>query len=173
MKLGVLADTHDRLERTQRAVDILIAAGANTLIHCGDLTGWDIVEACSVLPFCFVFGNHDADTVPDLRQAADDFGATCLEWGGEVTLSGSRIAIVHGHLTSDLRPLLESSPEFLFSGHSHEARDWQNGPTRRVNPGAIHRAREFSVALVDLATAKVRFLPVPRQAALPPNSARR
>lgn len=162
MKLGVLADTHDRLERTQRAVEMLVAAGAETLLHCGDLTGPDIVEACSVLPFYFVFGNHDADTVPDLKQAAEDFGATCLGWGGEVTLSGTRIGLVHGHLTSDLRPLLESSPEFIFSGHSHMARDWQDESTRRVNPGALHRAKEFSVALVDLDSDDVRFLTVPR-----------
>ena len=162
MKLGVLADTQDRLERTQRAVEILVAAGAETLFHCGDLTGRHIVEACSVLPFYFVFDNHDADTVPDLKQAAGDFGATCLEWGGEVTLSGTRIGLVHGHLTSDLRPVLESSPKFLFSGHSHMARDWQDGSTRRVNPGALHRAKELSVALVDLESKEVRFLTVPR-----------
>ena len=49
------------------------------------------------------FGNHDADTVPYLKAAAEDHGAVCLGWGGEITLAGRRLAVVHGHLTFDLR----------------------------------------------------------------------
>ena len=49
MILGILSDTHDRLARTERAVAALVAAGADALIHCGDLTGPDIVHACAEL----------------------------------------------------------------------------------------------------------------------------
>lgn len=162
MKIGLRADTHDRLERTRRAVDILLEAGSDVLIHCGDLTGPAIVEACSVRHFYFVFGNHDADTVPDLVNAATEFGANCLAWGGTITLAETEIGVVHGHLTPDIRLLLEASPSYLFSGHSHQARDWKQGRIRRINPRALHRARDFSAAVVDLETDDVQFLPVPR-----------
>lgn len=159
-RIGIIADTHSRVERTRGAVRLLQAAGADLLIHCGDLMNADIVAECAVLPFYFVFGNNDCDSVPELQSAADKYGATCLGWGREVTITTKRIAVVHGHLTSDLRPLRESSPDYLLSGHSHIAGDWFEGTTRRINPGALFRASEFSVALLDLETDELQFLKI-------------
>ena len=51
---------------------------------------------------------------------------------------------------------------FPLSGHSHRAREWTDGPVRRLNPGALVRARPFTVALLDLAAGAVQFLEVPR-----------
>ncbi len=160
MKLGILSDTHDEISRTKKAVGMLQAEGAEVLVHCGDLTNGEIVAACSVLEFYFTLGNHDADMVPELHQAAETHRATCLEWGGEITLAGKRIAVVHGHLTFDLRPLLDAQPEYLFSGHSHTAGESFHGPTRRINPGALHRADKFTVAVLDLITEELGFLTV-------------
>ncbi|HLQ46703.1 MAG TPA: metallophosphoesterase family protein [Planctomycetaceae bacterium] len=163
MKIGIISDTHDRLLRTRFAVQLLKSQGAELLVHCGDFIGSEILIECSVLPLYFVFGNNDCDTVPYLRQTATDLGATCLGWGGEFTVQQTRLAVVHGHLTSDLRPLLKSQPQYLFSGHSHNRGDWHEGPTRRINPGALHRAEEFTVALLDLDTNALKFLPIPKQ----------
>jgi predicted phosphodiesterase len=111
MRLGILADTHDELERTRLAIRLLRDAGAEALIHCGDLTGPPIVAACSVLPCWFVFGNHDADSAPALRAAADEYGAVCLGWGGTVQLAGKWVGVAHGHMTSDLRRVLSVQPD--------------------------------------------------------------
>jgi uncharacterized protein len=162
MLLGILSDTHDRLARTRVAVDMLRAEGAEVLIHCGDVTWRDVVPICAVLPCYYVFGNNDSDTVPALRKAIQESGGVCLEWGGEVTLAGKRIAVVHGHMRGDVRRMLAARPDYLLSGHSHIAADWRDGPTRRINPGALHRATAFSVALLDLKTDALRFLPVSR-----------
>lgn len=161
MQIGILSDTHNRLDRAQNAVDLLCEQGAEILVHCGDLATPDIVAACAVLPFYFVFGNHDSDT-DALKSAAEEHGATCLEWAGEFTAAGKRIAVTHGHLTSDLRPLLDSRPHYLLSGHSHTPRDWREGSTRRINPGALFRASEFTVALLDVRADRVQFLTVGR-----------
>lgn len=161
MLIGILSDTHDHLERTHVAVKILRDAGCEALFHCGDLAGPRIVEECAVLPFYFAFGNHDADMTHYLESAAKFVGAHCLGWGGEVTLAGKRIAVVHGHITADLRPLLDAKPDYLFSGHTHESRDWLEGPTRRINPGALFRADQYSVAILNLATDELRFLVIP------------
>ena len=160
MRLGILSDTHDQLDRTKLAIRMLQELGAEVLAHCGDLTGPEIVAACAVMPCYFVFGNHDSDRVPDLRRAAADTGAICLGWGAEISLAGKRIALAHGHMHTDIRCLLVTQPDFLFSGHSHIAADSREGPTRRINPGALHDAETFTVALVDLATDEVQFLSV-------------
>lgn len=161
MRIGILSDTHDQVGRTLTAVEMLIAEGAEVLIHCGDLTGSEIVYACDQRPLYFVFGNND-DNFPALRRAAADVRATCLEWGGEFTLAGKRIAVTHGHLNRELRRLLEGKPDYLLVGHSHQAMDRREGSARWINPGALHRAAHFTVALLDLATDKLKFLPVPR-----------
>lgn len=160
MQLGILSDTHDELERTRRAIQLLRDEGAEALIHCGDLSSPPIVAACAVLPCWFVFGNHDADNVPALQQAAAMSGVVCLGWAGEVELDGQLIAVAHGHMSYDIRRALARRPHYLLSGHSHSAGDRREGLVRRINPGALFEADAFTVALLDLQTEELRFLTI-------------
>lgn len=162
MKIGILSDSHNHLERTERAVAMLQEAGAEALFHCGDLATPEIVSACAVLPFYFTFGNHDADSVPQLEQATREQDVHCLRWGGEVKLAQRRIALVHGHISRDLKPLLAAEPDYLLTGHSHQPHDFHEGTTRRINPGALFRAKVFTVATLDLATDDLQWIEVPR-----------
>ncbi|MFO0795903.1 MAG: metallophosphoesterase family protein [Gemmataceae bacterium] len=161
MRLGILSDTHDEFDRTRVAVEILRTAGAEALIHCGDLTGVPVLAACAVLPCWFVFGNHDSDATPWLRQAATDLGVECLGWGGVVEIEGSRVGVCHGHLTSDLRHVLADRPDYLLTGHTHFAFDRTESGVRRINPGALHRADLFTAALLDTETGEARTITVP------------
>jgi uncharacterized protein len=163
MRLGILSDTHDKLERTELAIEMLRRAGAEALIHCGDLTSPAIVVALAVLPSWFVFGNNDSDMVPHLERAAAESGVVCLHWGGVIELAGKRIGVVHGHMSADLRRVLAAAPDYLLSGHSHIASDTVVGSVRRINPGALHRAEEFTVALLEIESGELQFLSVPRQ----------
>lgn len=159
MLIGIISDTHNHEVRTQSAVDTLRNEGVDALVHCGDLFSPAIVEICAVIqPFYFVFGNHDADMTAELSKAADAHGATCLNWGGEFTVDDKRIAVAHGHLSMDLRPLLAAEPDYLLSGHSHSPHDFKEGSTRRINPGALFRASEFSFAILDTMADDLRFV---------------
>ena len=163
MRIGILADTHGALPQTRVAVTMLRDAGAEALIHCGDLNTEEIVESCSVLPLYFVFGNHDSDMVGRLRTAAQKYNAVCLEWGGEIELAGRRIAVTHGHLKSEREPLQEAGPDFLLTGHTHQSASWHEDGIHRINPGALFRAKEYSVAVLDLPSGGLEFLHVPKQ----------
>lgn len=163
MRIGIISDTHDELQRAQFAVKLLRDEGAEVLFHCGDLIEPDMVSVCSIMPCYFVFGNNDCDSVQAIRSEISlTSGAVCLEWAGEVTVGGKRIAMTHGHLHKDLKRLLAAEPDYLFSGHSHQTDDCRHGVTRRINPGALHRARTYSVALLNLEDDELRFLNVPR-----------
>jgi len=159
-RLGILSDTHNEVTRTRLGVQLLRDAGAEALVHCGDLASPPIVEALAVLPAWFVFGNHDADMVPALQRAAAEFGPVCLGWGGVVDLGGKRVGVAHGHMTTDVPRVLAEQPEFLLSGHSHFPRDVVVGGVRRINPGALHRADEFTVAVLELAFGELQLLRV-------------
>ena len=160
MRLGILSDTHDELVRTRLAVQMLCDAGAEALVHCGDLASPPIVQAIAALPAWFVFGNHDSDVVPALQRAAAEFGPVCLGWGGVIELGGRRVGVAHGHMTTDVRRVLAEQPEFLLSGHSHFPSDAVVGSVRRINPGALHRADEFTVAVLELASGELQVLRV-------------
>lgn len=160
MLIGILSDTHDELDRARRAVALLSARGADVLIHCGDLVEPEMLAACAVRPLYFVFGNNDADVVPRLRATAKFLKATCLEWGDTIELAGKHVAVTHGHMAVDRRRLSRPTPDYFLSGHSHVPLDLREGACRFINPGALHRADEYTVALLNLATDELEFLRV-------------
>jgi putative phosphoesterase len=157
MLIGILSDTHDQVARTRRAVSMLTAAGAESLIHCGDLTIPDVVDEFAGVPTSFVFGNCDYDQA-DLRRAMKRIGAECLELGGLITRGDRRIAVTHGHSHAEFRRLAALEPDYLFSGHTHHRRDDREGKTRFINPGALYRASSWTVALLDLAADDLKTL---------------
>jgi uncharacterized protein len=162
MKLGILSDTHNQRERCEQAVVLLQAAGVDALIHCGDFTDTEILEQCAVLPCSFVLGNNDFGTSHFLKDTAEEVNANFLGWGGVVTLAKKTIAVTHGHLAGELHRLLAMQPDYLLTGHTHVAEDRREGTTRCINPGALHRSREFTVAVLDLATDRLDWIDVPR-----------
>lgn len=161
MRIGILSDTHDQAARTRSAVAILLAAGAEALIHCGDVTTPDVVGEVVGAPAYFVFGNCDYD-LDALRLAMRRTGAKCLERGGVIELGGRRIAVAHGDSSRDYAQLSAEAPDYFFSGHTHQRRDVREGLTRHINPGALYRAQAFTVGLLDLATDDYKSLAVPR-----------
>lgn len=159
MKVGILSDTHDQVRRTAGAVALLAAEGAEVLIHCGDLTTPDVVHACSNLPCHYVLGNNDFE-VDAIQRAIEATGGTFLGHSGEVQLDGRRLAVTHGHLSREFRRLVRARPDYILFGHTHDALNERDGPTRQINPGALHRARLWTVALLDLDADRVEFLTV-------------
>lgn len=159
MRIGILSDTHNRVQRTKLAVQLLIAEGVQALIHCGDLTNCEVVEECSALPCYYVFGNNDFDE-SELSRSMTLGGGVCLGKGGEFTLAGRRIAVTHGDSTQEIRRLAALEPDYLMFGHTHVRADEKHGPTRYINPGALHRAPTWTVARLDLDSDELRHLDV-------------
>ena len=159
MKIGILSDTHDQVERTSLAVSTLIGAGAEVLVHCGDITRPPVVLECVGVPCYLVFGNNDYDQ-DALGRSIRGVGAVSLGRGGMIELDGRRVAVTHGDSSREVRRLLGLDPDYLLFGHSHVATDDRQGATRWINPGALHRADAYSVALLDLRADLLEFLPI-------------
>src|SRR5262249_11065388 len=139
MKVGIISDTHNQVERLVRALALLRSAGANTMIHCGD-----IEDPIAVAPFAgfdahFVFGNCDWDQA-NLTSAMGEIGATLHGRFGHLEIEGVKLAFLHGDDTRLLHDVIASEAyAFVFHGHTHVAGERQVGPTRVINPGALHR----------------------------------
>lgn len=159
MLLGIISDTHNRLERTTKAVQQLQDAGIETLVHCGDICHHDILALFTGWPTYFVMGNNDDDA--ELRHILGLMNhLTYLHRGSIIELAGKRIAVTHGHLYKEMQNLISQEPDYLLSGHTHVAHDEWIQNTRSINPGALHRASEYSVATLNLVTNQLQFLPV-------------
>jgi putative phosphoesterase len=159
VRIGILSDTHDQVRRAGLAVAALKSAGAEALFHCGDITIAEVVHECHGIPVYFVFGNCDFDR-QTLRYAIAAIGGSCLERGGVVTLAGRQIAITHGDSDLELRRLRALKPDLLLSGHTHRFSDTSQASIRHINPGALHRASVWTVALLDLASGRLDVLPI-------------
>ena len=159
MRIGILSDTHDQIKRTSLAVRRLVDEGAEILIHCGDLTRPAIVDEFALITTYFVFGNNDYDEV-GLRRAMAMVGGVCLERAGEMTLGGKKITVTHGDSAAEFRRLSALEPDYLFFGHSHFPADDREKKTRYINPGALHRASTYTVALLDLEVDALQMLSI-------------
>lgn len=167
MNIGILSDTHNDLPATRRALDLLVAHGANGLVHCGD-AGEDVVDLISAvcqtyrLRAYIALGNCDRYPPGDYRFAANppDIERSAQP---EFEVDGQRCTVLHGHDPRRLESIVASGEfAYVFTGHTHRPRDEHIGPTRILNPGSCARPRlgPPTVVLLDTDTGKADWLPV-------------
>lgn len=161
MLIGILSDTHDRVDAMAAAMKLLRDAGAEFFIHCGDVGSERVIDHLAGVPSAFVFGNTDWDRAA-LARYAQSIGVACHGPFADLELGGKRVAVIHGDdFKLKQRLLAEQGHDYLFQGHTHVRADERFGRTRLINPGALHRAREKTVALLDAATDGLKFLSLP------------
>ena len=156
--LGILSDSHGQVERTRRAIELLQASGASEFIHCGDVELEQVIDLFAGLKAHLTFGNCDPAGV--LGRYTAHLGMDAQHPTGEVMIDGKRIAFTHGDNGRAVSSILSDRPDFLLHGHTHERRDEMVQGVRVINPGALHRAHPFTVALLVPATGELRFLEV-------------
>lgn len=161
MRIGVISDTHGALVRTRSAVELFRTEQVERIVHCGDIGSPAVIELFDVCPTHFVFGNTDYDT-ESLRAVMQSLGHVCHDRFGEVEWAGRRIAFLHGddfHLMTDT--VSRGSFDLVCSGHTHEKLIEVLGRTKCLNPGALYRVQEATVAVVDLSDLTIRHIVVP------------
>lgn len=114
MKIGVIADTHNHVARTERAMEIFIANGCEVLLHCGDLAKPAIAAICCQLPFHFVIGNHDDEDI--LKLESDSLGITCHGELMDLTFGSYRMMMTYGHLNSQVKAIEAAQPDYFLCG---------------------------------------------------------
>lgn len=160
MRIGILSDTHGNRRTVTGALAELRERGITTVLHCGDIDDPETVEMFRGFTMHFVFGNCDIDKEP-MRAAMADIGATLHEHFGSVELEGVKLAFTHGDNATLMRDVEHSGYyDFLFYGHTHQAEEHQSGPTRVINPGALHRARPKTFVVLDLGSREAASVTV-------------
>jgi uncharacterized protein len=150
MRIGVISDTHGQMEFTRAATRLLDSLEVEQVLHCGDIGSPEIVGLFAAWPTYFVFGNVDYDQA-ELRAAIAAAGQTCCDEFGDLTIAGTRIALLHSHDARRFQQVTTSGDWALVCyGHTHQAEQHTLGDTLILNPGALYRATPHSLAIVEL-----------------------
>ena len=149
MLIGVLSDTHGRVDRTQQAVRLLESLRVERVLHCGDVGSLGVLELLGAWPTEFVLGNVDSPWA--LRDAVLAEGHTCHDRFGSLAWEGKQIALLHGDEQRRLREAIHGGHwDLVCCGHTHQAEITTVDRTLVLNPGALHRSSRPSIAVVEL-----------------------
>jgi putative phosphoesterase len=161
MLVGILSDTHGRNDAMSIGIKLLRDSGAELFLHCGDIGGQPCIDLLAGLNASFVWGNTDWDR-KSLSGYAQSIGVNCMGVTGEIELGDDRrLVMTHGDDARLKRQLLDAQRyDYFLQGHTHVRLDERVGRTRVINPGALHRAAEKTVALLDSGADSVRFIVV-------------
>lgn len=152
MKIGIVSDSHGSAAILRRAIDELISRGSEAIVHCGDIGG----DQCMALlaeagvDVYAVAGNVDVG----LRPPPGRGDGPSLHFDHESILvpleQGAHLAATHGN-RPDVLDRLVASGRFAYVcwGHTHAPEDERVGPTRVINPGALHHGGPLTAALLD------------------------
>jgi putative phosphoesterase len=157
MIVGIMSDSHGKYERVRAACALFDTLGAKTLIHCGDVGRESVFDEVVGRDFRFVWGNTDEPDGP-LRAHVQTLGLRPpLAVPLVVQLEGKTLHVFHGHEPEFHSALRYTTADYILHGHTHSARDERIAGARVINPGALHRAPQYTVATLDLANDAVRF----------------
>lgn len=164
MRLGLLSDTHGNRARTAEALLLLRDAQVQAVLHAGDvgdaaiLTDLGAAFGLAGVPVHAVAGNVDGWDDEIVRFPASA-GVHMHVTSATLEFDGQKLFLTHGHHATLLEQAIAGGQYGLvIHGHTHQRRDERIGPTRVINPGAVHRAPHPGVAVLDLATGELRFL---------------
>jgi len=154
MRLGIIADTHDRLPAIEEAVKFFNAVALDCVVHAGDFIAPFTARKFAALkhPLIGVYGNNDGE-----RQGlAAAYGGFASLHDGPYSFErgGVRIAVTHA---PDKVEQLLADHEVVIYGHTHETEVRRAGRSVLVNPGECcgYLTGCSTVAIIDLRSLKV------------------
>ncbi|MGD8632449.1 MAG: metallophosphoesterase [Anaerolineales bacterium] len=162
MKIAVISDTHDNLEKIDASISKL--KDADVVLHCGDLCAPFVIkrlgEQLEGIPLHVVWGNNEGDTFM-ISKVALNFEDVFLHGElAELDLGGLRIAV--NHYPRIARGLARSGLyDLVCYGHDHSAHTEKVDDCILLNPGEILGMNGSStLAMFDTETREVEHIEV-------------
>ncbi len=138
IKIGILSDTHRKVKRAKKVIDLLISVGCEHIIHAGDIVEEGVLKELkkSSVPFTAVFGNNDKH----LRGVRDEYSLVYEPY--YFKLGGLRFKLMH------IPIYLNPDADVVIFGHTHKKYINFTGKTLFLNPGeACARNKDLSECL--------------------------
>jgi putative phosphoesterase len=161
MKIGLISDTHDKIQNIRKAVRIFNDKHVDLVIHAGDFVNPIAVESLAGVKLVVgVLGNNDTD----LAGLISTFDKIHGELKGEIfetVYDGLKFAIYHGTNLAKREQIIKSGKyDVIIYGHTHRKDNRFIGTTRVINPGT---AKGFfglfaTIAVFDTSSRKLEFI---------------
>lgn len=160
MKVGLMADSHDRVPAIAELLRLMRAAGATMVLHAGDY-----VSPLALKPFedlhmtlAGVFGKNDGDHQSLISRAQAGIGLEIFESPHSFAVHGHQILLTHD--IADVQKRSIQSHSLVVHGFAHKQSLKHEGETIVVNPGESCGWLYGTPggAVLDLDTKQVEFL---------------
>ena len=178
MKIGIISDTHDDIDNTNKAIDIFQKNDVKAVIHAGDIISPPVITEFFRLTekgvkLFGIFGNNDGEK-RGLENAFKTVGGELLSDIGKIDLDGLKFCIYHGQDLKKKEKIIKSGKFDVFVfGHTHTK--YPNGVDTEIindtivlNPGTAHSVAktfasdtqyfgESSIMVFDTTTKQFKF----------------
>ena len=171
MKICIVSDSHDHIPLLDAAVAEARQAGAEAILHCGDVVAPSTLGCLRKygLPVHVIHGNNTGDLYT-LGRLATEPGSIFHYHGMDagIELAGKRIFIVH--YPHYARAMAATGDwDLVCCGHSHkvaieEKKNCKGGITYLVNPGTVGGVGkdQATYILADLDTMQFSVHEIPK-----------
>jgi len=139
-KIGIISDTHKKVGRAKKAINMLLDNGAEFLIHAGDIGKEEILEYLEEVsvPYIAVLGNNDHKLV-SLTEKYSLFKEPHY-----FTVNDIRIKLMHHPW------FLSPDADLIIFGHTHKfSLECRHSGELYINPGEVcARNKPISEAVI-------------------------
>jgi putative phosphoesterase len=144
MKICIVSDSHDNRDYLEAAVRSAVAAGAEALVHCGDVVAPSTLEVLKPfdIPAHVIHGNNTGDLY--MMGRISSMATSNVTYYGQdagIVLGGRRIFLVHyPHYAEAMAAT--GDWDLVCCGHDHKAeihtvKNLAGSHTWLVNPGTV------------------------------------
>jgi putative phosphoesterase len=157
MIIGVIADTHDHMRNIRRALVLFERAGAEAIVHAGDVVAPFAAKAFAAFPrpVYAVFGNNDGERA-GLSRVLDIVPAPRT-----VALGGRTIVVAHEarEIPDDAR----LKADVVITAHTHVTATAAGARPLAINPGEAGGwlYGRATCMLLDTDTLEAELLEIP------------
>ena len=146
--LGILSDTHRRIDLQTQAIDRLKECGATHILHAGDFESPEalIALAESGLPYAAVFGNNDYG----LKALSNEYRIKTEPY--YIKIADLKIKMMH------LPYYMTPDSNIVIYGHLHRFKSSLEGNTLFLNPGEVCGRESGNVEAVILYRQSDRYI---------------
>ena len=162
-KIAILSDSHDQIANLTSVLEAAQAAGAEVLLHCGDLCApfmLNLIGERFAGPVHVVFGNNDGDGRLLQVIAAKHPHVTLHGIYAELEIAGRQLAMIH--YPEPARRIAQSGAfDLVCYGHDHTKLLEPLGGGWLLNPGEVLGMKgAASWALYDTEAGTVQIEPL-------------
>jgi hypothetical protein len=160
MKVGLMADSHDRLPAITDLLALMLERGVSLVMHAGDYCSPFSLEPFNEknIALLGIFGRNDGDPEGLKATAARGVGMELYESPHSFEVAGQRILLVHDLGEVNRRSI--ESHKYVVHGFTHKQDTNTRGDTLVINPGEAcgWLTGSCTAAVLDLESGEVEIL---------------